>query len=124
MSTLFSTRVSITALAVGVFLGGAALAQVSSLGGVTVTAPRVIGRGAGGIPIERVSMSATIRYSDLNVKTPQGASALDKRVKDAADSLCKKLEADYPIGTPDAFTCSKEAVTNAAAQVRAAKGAG
>jgi len=124
MSRLFSTRASIAALAVGVFLGGAASAQVSDLGGVTVTAPRVIGRGAGGIPIERVSMSATVRYSDLNLKTPQGASALDIRVKDAAASLCKNLEADYPIGTPDAFTCAKEAVTNAAAQVRAAKGAG
>lgn len=124
MSGLLCKRASIVALAFGVFTAGAALAQGSSVSGVTVTAPRVIGREASGIPIEEVSLSAVVRYSDLDMKTSQGAAALDKRVKETADSICRKLEADYPVGRPNAVACAKEAVAKAAAQVRAAKGAG
>jgi UrcA family protein len=92
-----------------------------AVAGVTVTAPRTLGKTSSGIPIEQVSMSARVAYRDLDLKKPQGAAELDKRVRSAAASMCKKLEADYPVGTPDAVTCAKEAVKNAEPQVQAAK---
>jgi UrcA family protein len=93
----------------------------SAIGGVTVTAPRTLGKTSSGIPIEQVSMSATVAFKDLDLKKPQGAAELDKRVRSTAASMCKKLEADYPVGTPDAVTCAKQAVKNAEPQVQAAK---
>jgi UrcA family protein len=93
-----------------------AQAQAQGLGGVTVTAPRLIGREANGTPIERVSMSATVRVADLDLKTPEGVGELNKRVRDVAASLCKRLEADYPIGSPEYTACVKEAVAAASSQ--------
>jgi UrcA family protein len=91
-------------------------ATAPRLGGVTVTAPRFIGREASGTPIERVSMSATVRVADLDLGTPQGVGELNKRVREVAASLCKSLEADYPIGTPEYTACVKEAIAAASSQ--------
>lgn len=87
-----------------------------TLRGVTVTAPRLIGHEANGTPIERVSMSATVSVTDLDLKTSQGVGELNKRVRDVAASLCKRLEADYPIGSPEYTACVKQAFTAASAQ--------
>jgi len=99
--------------------GGWAMAQ--TVGGVTVTAPRMIGREANGTPIERVSMTATVRVADLDLKTTAGVKELNKRVRDVAASLCKSLEVDYPIGTPEYVTCIKQAVTAASSQTNLIK---
>ena len=36
--------------------------------------------------------SATVRFADLDTTTAQGAAALYKRIKSAAESVCKDLE--------------------------------
>jgi len=87
-----------------------------TLRGVTVTAPRIIGREANGTPIERVSMSATVKVTDLDLNTAQGVGELNSRVRDVAASLCKTLEADYPIGSPEYTACVKEAIKVASGQ--------
>jgi UrcA family protein len=103
--------------------GDAALAQ-SEVSGVTVTAPREIGRTTIGAPIELVSMSARVRIKDLNLKTDKGAAELNKRVSDTARNLCEELEKLYPVGTPDAASCAKSAVARARGQVDAARASG
>lgn len=111
------------AILVGVLTpGGPVLAQ--NLRGVTVTAPRVIGHEANGTPIERISMSATVRVADLDLKTPQGVGELNKRVRDVAGSLCKRLETDYPIGSPEYTACVKEAIRAASSQTDLIKATG
>jgi UrcA family protein len=57
-----------------------------------------------------------VRVADLDLKTPQGVGELNKRVRDVAAALCKSLEADYPIGTPEYVTCVKEAISLASSQ--------
>ena len=110
-----SLSILVGAVLVGVLApGGPVVAQ--KVGRVTVTAPRFIGREASGTPIERVSMTATVRVADLDLKTSQGVGELNKRVRDVAASLCKSLEADYPIGTPEYVTCVKEAINAASSQ--------
>ena len=110
------------AILVGVLVpGGPAAAEnaarrAARLGPLTVTAPRFIGREANGTPIERVSLTATVRVADLDLTTPRGASELNRRVRDVAASLCKSLEEDYPIGSPEYVTCIKETVRAASAQ--------
>src|SRR6185437_15626236 len=109
---------------VGVLVSGGPVMAKDRLGGVTVTAPRFIGRDADGVPIERVSMSATVRVADLDLRTPHGVGELNKRVRDVAASLCQRLEADYPIGSPEFTACVKEAITDASSQTRLIKVAG
>ena len=109
------------AIVVGVLAPSGSVAAKDSLTGVTVTAPRFIGREANGTPIERVSMSATVRVADLDLNTPQGVGELNKRVREVAASLCKTLEADYPIGTPEYTACIKEAIKVASAQTNLIK---
>ena len=112
------------AVLVGVLAPAGPVAAKNSLTGVTVTAPRFIGREANGTPIERVSISATVRVADLDLKTPRGVGELNKRVRDVAASLCKSLEADYPIGTPEYTACVKESVRAASSQTTLIKAAG
>jgi UrcA family protein len=109
------------AILVAVLAPGGYVMAKDNLTGVTVTAPRFIGREANGTPIERVSMSATVRVADLDLNTPQGVGELNKRVREVAASLCKTLEADYPIGTPEYTACIKEAIKVASAQTNLIK---
>lgn len=88
---------------------------------ITVTAPRhtVVQRGISS-PIQTVSLSAHVSYRDLNLKTAAGRTTLQGRVSSAAGDVCKKLEAMYPGGSPDARTCAREAQKSAKPQVDAA----
>ena len=112
------------AVLVSVLAPGGPVAAKDKLTGVTVIAPRFIGREANGTPIERVSISATVRVADLDLTTPHGVGELNKRVRDVAASLCKSLEADYPIGTPEYTTCVKQTVRAASSQTTLIKAAG
>lgn len=81
---------------------------------VTVTAPpftqettRLNG------PLEAVSMSMTVPYGDLDLRTYHGARMLRMRVRDAARSVCTQLADAYPVhqlvhGAP----CYRTAVDN------------
>jgi UrcA family protein len=124
MSTRFSRVGAIGAAAAALIHGPAAIgAQPTKVEGIVVTAPRTIGKDAAtGANVEQVSMSSTVRLSDLNAKTDKGAAELDKRVADAARTMCRELETLYPVGNPDANTCAQRAIKQAMAQVRAAEG--
>ena len=103
------------------FVAAAALAQATNVGGVTVTAPRTIGRDPAGAAIERVSMSQRVRTSDLDLRTRIGAAELDKRIASAARTMCRQLESLYPVGAPDAQTCARRSVRASQKDATAAK---
>lgn len=50
-----------------------------------------------GAPIVDVSMSRQVRISDLDLRTDWGVSELRGRVRFTASSLCRQLNAMYPV---------------------------
>lgn len=79
--------------------------------GVTVTAPRHVGRSAIGADIDLVSASRTVRYDDLDVDTGYGAHLLKARIERAARDACDQLDRDYPDAADgDGHDCYSDAV--------------
>lgn len=79
--------------------------------GVTVTAPRHLGRSAIGAPIDLVSASRTVRYDDLDLDTGYGAHVLKARIERAARDACDQLDRDYPYAADgDGHDCYGDAV--------------
>lgn len=79
--------------------------------GVTVTAPRHLGRSAIGAPIDLVSASRTVRYDDIDVDTGYGAHVLKARIERAARAACDQLDRDYPDAADgDGHDCYADAV--------------
>ncbi len=79
--------------------------------GLTVTAPRHIGRSAIGADIDEVSASRTVRYDDLDVDTGYGAHVLKVRIERAARDACDQLDRDYPYtADSDSHDCYSAAV--------------
>ena len=118
-SSVLRNRLLLAAIAGGLAsVGTTGQAQEITGPTITVIAPRhtVIG-GTVGNPIEMVSMSAVVGYGDLDLRTPAGKTALDKRVSETAQTVCHELDMKYPGGTPDASTCAKDARTGAQKQV-------
>jgi UrcA family protein len=91
---------------------------------VTVTATRpttqVAGKSTIGADVQVISMSGTVKYSDIDIATRAGAAVLETRVKAAAKAECEELDKHYPLTTPDADRCTKEAVRNAMPGMHAA----
>lgn len=98
------------------------LAQpAASEGEITVTAPRTRERSpTSGAPIEIITTSRMVNYSDLDLRTGDGQIALEGRVKEAARKACEFLDRAYPLSTPDGADCAKTAVKEATPQVTAA----
>ncbi|MGA0604009.1 UrcA family protein [Caulobacter sp. KR2-114] len=79
--------------------------------GLTVTAPRHLGRSAIGADIDLVSASRTVRYDDLDVDTGYGAHVLKARIERAARDACDQLDRDYPYDADNgARDCYADAV--------------
>ncbi|HYM35153.1 MAG TPA: UrcA family protein [Steroidobacteraceae bacterium] len=122
-SFAFHARLLTTAL--GLALAGGAVVAAENVTNITIEAQRsqVVGRSALGAPIELVTISRHVNYADLDLVTPAGAAALEKRVGNTATELCKKLDRIYPYtakGTESTQSCIKKASDDAMAQVRAA----
>jgi UrcA family protein len=87
--------------------------------GIIVTAPRRVGRSAIGAPIELVSSSRAVNIRDIDIMSARGQLELNRRITTAARDACRDLQTRYPIGTPDARTCERNAVDSARAEVDA-----
>ena len=85
-----------SALASLVAASNCATAQEQQLPQINVTAPRVvhklIGVGTSGVPIESVSVSFQVTFSDLDLTKPAGTSELDRRIEIAAKDACADLD--------------------------------
>lgn len=98
-------------------------AQAAAIEEITVVAERptskIVGRTSIGAAVELIELRERIRYADLDLATPSGASSLEKRVSDAAKAACDDLDKLYPLEAKDA-NCAKKAADAAMPQVRAA----
>jgi UrcA family protein len=90
---------------------------------VTIHAERptakVVGHTSSGVPITVYQLTYHVSYRDLDLVTSGGADALKKRVREAADSLCKDLDKLYPMTEPDR-SCARNAEEDAMSQVSTA----
>lgn len=85
--------------------------------GVTVYAPRTVGRSDIGAPIQEVRASRVVRFDDLDLDSRWGAHVLKVRIERAANQACDELDQDYPI-SDDSTPCRQTAVDHAMYQVR------
>ena len=114
--------------ALGVLLGASllaapAFAQSQAVGEVTVVAPhavrKTVGTTSSGIPIELVSLSRQVSYSDLDLTTAAGVGALKDRVVQTAKEACADLDRIFPsdLTEPANQDCVKSASEGGLAQV-------
>jgi UrcA family protein len=89
---------------------------------VIIEAPRYHApqRSTIGAPIEDVAMSRTIRFDDLDLRTPWGAHALRDRIAYTARTLCNRMDFVYPVSTSDSPPCYRTAYEDGMAQADAA----
>lgn len=86
--------------------------------GVTVYAPRIVGRSEIGAPIEETEASRVVRFDDLNLDTRWGAHVLRTRIERAANEACNELDQDYPVDAGDNPPCRQTAVDRAMDRVQ------
>ena len=80
---------------------------------VTVTAPPLRGESTRlNGPLEKVSLSVVVPYSDLDLVTRRGALTLRARVRDAAYQTCAQLAQAYPVYELQGTSCIKTAMQN------------
>ncbi len=113
-------RLGPVVLIAGACLGSMALAA-DELSTITVEAgvvnKTVVGHSDLGAPIEQVTLSRRVSFSDLDLATNAGAVALKKRVEEAARASCKQLDELYPLEEKHAPECIDKAVAAASPQV-------
>jgi len=94
-----------------------AVVVADEMGEVTVQASRVVkktlGTTASGIPIEDISLSYGVSTAGLDLSSSAGASALQKRIGDAATAACKELARQYPDSKTTDAECVKAATDKA-----------
>lgn len=112
-----------TALTSGVF----ALAPVGAVAAepedaVVVKGSRVVtetvGRTPAGIPIQEVTLTYKVGYSDLDPRTSAGKAQLQDRIKEAALSACREIRASHPHVQETDAECAAAAYDDAMRQVR------
>ena len=94
--------------------------QVASSPEVVIVVHPGLRRSTIGAPIEDVSLSAGVDTRDLNLQSPADIVALRDRVWQTARRLCDRLTFRYPIGVPDEYRCTRNAVENTSDQIDAA----
>ena len=63
-------------------------------------------------PLEKVSLSSSVRYDDLNLRSRSGARELRARIRDAAGQTCAQLADAYPVREAIGTSCYKTALEN------------
>ncbi len=112
--------VAVTGIAL---LGCVAVAQ--PVEEIAITAPheivhKQVGRGSLGLPIETVTITHKVGYSDFNLKADSGVAALEVRIKSVAKQACHELDELYPDSRADNRRCEKSAIESAKAQMETA----
>jgi UrcA family protein len=63
------------------------------------------------------ALRVTVRYADLNLSTPQGASALYARIQAAADQVCRPFNRRELAFHKPLHSCVRKAIADAVAAV-------
>ncbi len=87
---------------------------------VVVSAPRVREQRDGTLRPGRMVASRSVGFSDLDLRSRDGAHELRNRVREAADDICGGLSDSYPADAGDYGTCYREAVRNGLVRANAA----
>jgi UrcA family protein len=74
-------------------------------------------RAAPSSPVHVISLARHVSYADLDSSTPAGAAELKRRINDAAEDICKRLDELYPDSKPSGRACTEIAVKNAMRKV-------
>lgn len=129
VTTLFSRSGRFTALTftiIGTTLAGAA-AFAQPVEELTIIAPhqvhrKAVGRSTIGAPIEEISLTHKVDYSDLNLLKSQDVDTLKARVTDVAKEGCDELDQLYPFDKDSDKNrqCVRDATSQAMAQISAA----
>jgi UrcA family protein len=109
MSNIPALRHSCAAFAAAGALVGALAAPIGSAAAqtvyetreeITIIAPHVhhreIGRTGSGVPVEELSLSRGVDYSDLDLSRWDDVQMLDYRIQEAAYAACGELNRQYP----------------------------
>lgn len=86
---------------------------------VTVFAPYLIKRKTGLRKIQTIFVSRNVNFHDLDLTIPDDATALEQRVKQAAQDVCRELDSRYSHGdqiAEDRF-CAPNASADALAEI-------
>ena len=119
---------AITAIAYAVMcsVGAAAQSDEDQIPQITVQAhqkvtTKQVGISYTGIPIEEIQLIRHVGYGDLDLSSPQGRVALDRRIKDTAKKACEQLNTLYPLEQwmTDGGTCVDRAIDDAITQEKA-----
>ena len=90
---------------------------------IVVESPRVqVTRApynSGDIPIDVITVSHVVSYSNIDISTSSGAKVLEQRIKDAAKAACKEIDTLYPTRKPITGDLPCEKTATDAAMVRA-----
>ena len=121
------TRRTLRGLGSALLLGGLCLtaaAFADNLPTITIGAgvmtKTAVGHSSLGAPLEQVSITHRVSYSDLDLTTVVGATELKQRVKEAAKMACKQLDDLYPLQAKNVNECTRAAVAQASSQVDSA----
>ena len=119
----YAMRLGLSAM--GAILAGSAIAD-DDLPTITITASRmgrsavtteIVGRAAAtGAPMERLTLTWSVPFTDLDLSTHSGATELQKRVNARAQAVCQELDRLFPFTDRGGASCVKEAATGGMAQ--------
>lgn len=92
---------------------------------LTVVAPRLVRRqmsreSATGAPVELVSLTRRVSFSDLDLAKHADVLELDRRIETVAREACDQLASVFPLSDPKTPDCVAEAVAGAKTQANQA----
>jgi UrcA family protein len=103
-----------------VFGAGVAAAQQTTDVVVRADHPAItVRRAAPNSPVHLVSLTRHVSYADIDSSTPAGAAELKKRINDAAEDVCRRLDQLFPDSRPSGHTCTETTAKNAMRKMRA-----
>lgn len=117
-STSGAARFALSTLGVevaGTLIAAEQLPEIT-IEGSTMT-KEVVGRSTStGAPIESVTLTRHVNYSDLDLSAHTGAHELENRVNETAKATCDELDKLFPFSGSQSFSCVKKAVEGAMVQ--------
>ncbi len=112
-------------LAMGAIVTGGAMAD-EDVPTITITASRMgraavttetVGRSpTTGAPIDRLTLTWSVPFTDLDLSTHSGATELQKRVNARAQAVCHELDRLFPFNEHGGAACVKQAAAGGLAQ--------
>ena len=97
-----------------------ALAQLDTSEHITVPAPNIVQKSnVGPTRTRTITVSQAVPYGDLDLRTGEGMTKLQGRVKQAAAGVCRELDRRYPKPAYTGETVHNDCVSTATRQAMA-----